>query len=103
MAAADLGPMTAPEAFPSSNVQSEDQARRYIKEYCATAYHPVGTLRMGVDSEAPVTPRLKFRGVDGLWVADASVMPSITSANTNAPSIMIGHRAGHMIATDASQ
>ena len=97
----DFGSMKAQEVYPTRAVQSEDEARRYIQDHCETAYHPVGTLRMGADPEAPVTPRLKFRGVEGLWVADASIMPAVTSANTNAPSMMIGHRAGQMIATDA--
>jgi choline dehydrogenase len=101
MEATDFGPMKAREAFPAAAVTSEDEARNYIRERCGTAYHPVGTLRMGADAEAPVTPRLKFRGVEGLWVADASIMPAVTSANTNAPSMMIGHRAGRMIAADA--
>ena len=52
--------------------------------------------------DAPGTPRLAMRGLQNLWVAGASVMPSITSANTNAPSMMIGHRAGQMIAKDAA-
>jgi choline dehydrogenase len=102
MDATDFGEMKAKEAFPAAQVTSEDEARQYVRERCGTAYHPVGTLRMGDDANAPVTPRLQFRGVDGLWVADASVMPAITSANTNAPSMMIGHRAGRMIAQDAS-
>lgn len=101
MEAADFGAMKAPEVFPSAMVRSEDEARKYICDHGATAYHPVGTLRMGPDADAPVTPRLKFRGVEGLWVADASIMPAVTSANTNAPSMMIGHRAGQMIAADA--
>ena len=102
MAQADLSPHTAPEAYPGSTVQTEEQARAYIQQHAATAYHPVGTLRMGTDKAAPVTERLKFRGVDGLWVADASIMPSITSANTNAPSMMIGHRAGQIISKDVA-
>lgn len=101
MEATDFGPMKAREAFPSAAVTTEDEARSYIRDRCGTAYHPVGTLRMGADSGAPVTPRLKFRGIEGLWVADASIMPAVTSANTNAPSMMIGHRAGRMIAADA--
>ncbi len=54
---------------------------------------------MGNDTKAPVTPELTVRGIDRLWVADASVMPRITSANTNAPSMMIGHRAAEFIAS----
>ena len=101
MEATDFGPMKAREAFPAAAVTTEDEARSYIRERCGTAYHPVGTLRMGKESGAPVTPRLKFRGVEGLWVADASIMPAVTSANTNAPSMMIGYRTGQMIAADA--
>ena len=100
MQEADFGPYRAPEAHPGEAVQSFEQARDYIRAGAGTAYHPVGTLAMGEDT--PVTPRCKVRGLDGLWVADASVMPSITSNNTNAPSMMIGHRAGHMIAEDAA-
>lgn len=72
----------------------------YVKKNCATAYHPVGTLRMGEDKQAPVSPRLTVNGVKNLWVADASVMPEITSANTNAPSMMIGFLAAKFIAED---
>ena len=102
MAEADFAPHTAPEVYPGKEVQGEDAVQTYIRDHAATAYHPVGTLRMGDYKDAPVGPRLKFRGVDGLWVADASVMPRITSANTNAPSMMIGQRAGQFIAEDAA-
>lgn len=98
---ADFGAMKAPEVYPAAAVQDEDQARAHILAHCGTAYHPVGTLRMG-EGSAPVTPRLAVRGLRGLWVADASVMPAVTSANTNAPSMMIGHRAAEMIAADAA-
>jgi choline dehydrogenase len=96
----DFEPWTAEEVYPACAVQSEDEVRRYIEKNCETAYHPVGTLRMGMDPEAPVTSRLKLRGVEGLWIADASIMPAVTSANTNAPSMMIGYRAGEFIASD---
>ncbi len=89
------------EGYPGADCQSDAALRAYIKAHCGTAYHPVGTLRMGT-GDAPVTPRLALRGLENLWVADASVMPNITSANTNAPSMMIGHRAGQIIAKDAA-
>ncbi len=98
---APLGTRHAPEVFPAKNVLTDEQIEQHIRNRLSTAYHPVGTLRMG-EGTAPVSPRLRCKGIDGLWVADASVMPSVTSANTNAPSIMIGHRAAQFIAQDYS-
>ncbi|MCI2401129.1 GMC family oxidoreductase N-terminal domain-containing protein [Aliiroseovarius subalbicans] len=98
---AAFGPHRAPEVHPGPAVSSDDALRQHIKTRGATAYHPVGTLRMG-DGTAPVTPRLAVAGVRGLWVADASVMPAVTSANTNAPSMMIGYRAAEFISEDAA-
>ncbi len=98
---ADVGPHRAPEDFPGLSVRTDEELRAYVRSRAGTAYHPVGTLRMGART-APVTPRLRVQGIEGLWVADASVMPAVTSANTNAPSMMIGYRAGQMIAEDAA-
>lgn len=97
----DLGPHKAEEAYPAEQVQSADEVRAHIETHAGTAYHPVGTVAMG-EGVAPLTNRLALKGVDGLWVADASVMPQVTSANTNAPSMMIGYRAAQMIAQDAA-
>ncbi len=78
---------------------NDDQAlEARIREVSDTIYHPVGTCRMGSDQAAVVDPRLKSREIVGLWVADASIMPRLVSGNTNAPSIMIGERAGEFVA-----
>jgi choline dehydrogenase-like flavoprotein len=68
-----------------------------IRNRADTVYHPVGTARMGSDADAVCSPTLQVKGVDGLWIADASVMPRLVSGNTNAPSIMIGERAADFI------
>ncbi len=76
---------------------SDEELRQYILENSATIFHPVGTCKMGVDETAVVTPDLKVRGVEGLRVCDASIMPSITGGNTNAPAIMIGERGADLV------
>ena len=69
-----------------------------IRNRADTVYHPVGTARMGSDDDAVCDPQLRVRGVDGLYIADASVMPHVVSGNTNAPSIMIGERCADFVA-----
>ena len=90
---ADFGRRRAAEAFPGEDVTG-DALRDHIRRAVGTAYHPVGTVALG----GPIGADCALRGIRGLYVADASVMPSVPSSNTNAPSMMIGWRAGGTIA-----
>jgi choline dehydrogenase len=101
-AQAAFEPYRKSEFAPGAAVTTRDELRDYARRMVGTYHHQVGTCRMGVDELAVVDPQLRVRGVAGLRVADASVMPSVPSANTNAPSIMIGDRASDFILADAS-
>jgi choline dehydrogenase-like flavoprotein len=79
------------------NLADDAALDELIRNRADTVYHPVGTCRMGADEGAVVDPTLKARGVEGLWIADASIMPKIVSGNTNAPSIMIGERCADFV------
>ena len=85
------------EIGPGPEYRDEREMRRALPNFVHSVYHPVGTCRMGSDERAVVSPDLKVRGVEGLRVADASVIPSITGGNTNAPAIMIGERCAEEI------
>jgi choline dehydrogenase len=87
------------EMLPGSH-QSGDGLAEFVRRHASGVYHPVGTCRMGTDERAVVDPALRVHGVDGLRVADASVMPSIVGGNTNAASMMIGERAAELIIRD---
>ncbi|MGB5695521.1 MAG: GMC family oxidoreductase N-terminal domain-containing protein [Polyangiales bacterium] len=98
----DLAEHLGEELSPGAERASDAELSEEIRLRATTVYHPVGTCKMGVDEMAVVDPRLKVRGVEGLRVADASIMPTITGGNTNAPSMMIGERAADLIRRDAS-
>ena len=86
-----------PEVSPGPDVKSDRDIDAYIRANANSAYHPCGTCRIGTDDMAVVDPELRVRGIDGLRVADASVMPTITNGNINAPCLMIGERAAALI------
>jgi choline dehydrogenase len=89
------------EILPGNGVSSQAEWRDFLAKSAWTFFHPVGTAKMGVDEMAVVDPQLRVYGVQGLRVADASIMPSITSGNPNAPTIMIGWRAAGFLAASA--
>ena len=86
---------------PKPMLQTDDEWADYVRSKAAPTYHPSGTCRMGTGDDAVVDPTLRLKGLSGLRVADASVMPTVTSGNTNAPTIMIGEKAADMIRTNA--
>ena len=86
------------ELFPGAGTgDDDDELEADLRRRVELLYHPVGTCRMGTDDESVVDEELRVRGVEGLRVADASIMPTITGGNTNAPTIMIGERASDLI------
>lgn len=85
------------EIAPGADKQSDAALVAYVRETCTTVWHPVGTCKMGTDPMAVVDPELRVHGVEGLRVVDASIMPTITTGNTNAPTIMIGEKAADLI------
>ncbi|WP_286266212.1 GMC family oxidoreductase [Thalassotalea atypica] len=89
------------EVFPGQDCQSDDEILEFLKEKANTIYHPVGTCKMGHDALAVVDDELRVHGIDNLRVVDASIMPTLISGNTNAPTIMIGAKAADMILSDA--
>jgi choline dehydrogenase len=95
-----LSPFIVREHVPDNDPQTDEELLEAAKRISQTIYHPTSTCRMGSDPNAVVDDRLRVHGVRGLRVADASIMPSITSGNTNAPTIMIGEKASDMILED---
>jgi choline dehydrogenase len=85
------------EIWPPNDARTDSEIDAFIRATGGTVYHPVGTCRMGDDDDAVVDEQLQVRGVEGLRVADASVMPSLVGGNTHAPTVMIGEKAADMI------
>jgi choline dehydrogenase len=100
MTAPALMPFKLTEMAPGPERQSDEDIITWVKATAETTYHPVGTCKMGIDPMAVVDPKLRVHGLQGLRVADASIMPTLTSGNTNAPSIMIGERASDLVLAD---
>jgi 4-pyridoxate dehydrogenase len=94
-------PYRGGEASPGPACRTDADIEAFIRRTTITAHHPCGTCRMGSDAEAPLDPALRLRGVAGLRVADASVMPDIVSAHINACCLMIGEKAADLIRADA--
>ena len=86
-----------PEVAPGPDVTSDADIDAFVRANANSAYHVCGTCKMGQDEMAVVDPQLRVRGIDGLRVIDASIMPAITNGNTNAPSLMIGEKGAAMI------
>ena len=89
------------EVRPGPEAQSDEALLEHIARLGATSYHPIGTCKMGSDAMAVVDHELRVHGVTGLRVADASIMPTMVSSNTNAPSFLIGERCADFLLRDA--
>jgi len=97
MTAPAMAGLQVTELAPGADQTSDDAIIDWVKRAAETTYHPVGTCKMGADPMAVVDAQLRVHGIEGLRVADASIMPTLTSGNTNAPSIMIGEKAADMV------
>jgi choline dehydrogenase len=102
MTAPAMAPLQVTEFAPGAERTTDDEIIDWVKSAAETTYHPVGTCKMGSDPMAVVDPQLRVHGIDGLRVADASIMPTLTSGNTNAPSIMIGEKAADLVLKSAA-
>jgi choline dehydrogenase len=97
-----LAPYVVEEHRPGASCRSDDEFLDYVRQFGVSGYHPMGTCRMGSDRDGVVDARLRVRGIDGLRVVDASVMPLLVSAQTNASTIMLAEKAADMIREDAA-
>jgi choline dehydrogenase len=100
-AATALARFCAAEVLPGPAVASDDELLAHACERGSTIYHPIGSCRMGIDPLAVVDHRLRVVGVDGLRVVDASIMPTMPSGNTYAPTIMVAEKGAVLVAGDA--
>ena len=89
------------EISPGSELNTDEELLDWVRNNAETTYHPVGTCKMGNDPMAVVDNELKVHGIKQLRIADASIMPTLTSGNTNAPCIMIGEKCASMVLKDA--
>ena len=96
-----LKPYVVDEVDPGRKISSDQELLDYCRARGSTIYHPTSTCRMGTDPLAVVDARLRLRGLEGLRVVDASVMPDLVSGNTNAAIVMIAEKASDMILQDA--
>ena len=102
MATSPLREVTGEEIAPGAKLQGDEELLDWVRNNAETTYHPVGTCRMGSDPLAVVDRELRVHGIEGLRVADASIMPTLTSGNTNAPAIMIGEKCAEMVLAQAA-
>ncbi|RYE51525.1 MAG: choline dehydrogenase, partial [Rhizobiaceae bacterium] len=102
MATSPLKEVTGEEIAPGAQLQTDEEILGWIRQTAETTYHPIGTCKMGSDPMAVVDRELRVHGIQGLRIADASIMPTLTSGNTNAPSIMIGEKCAEMVLAAAA-
>jgi choline dehydrogenase len=100
MATPPLSNIVEEELEPGPGIQTDDEILDYMRNYGQSTYHPTGTCKMGRDPMAVVDEKLRVHGLEGLRIADASIMPTMTSGNTNAPSMMIGEKCAEIILAD---
>lgn len=103
MAAPPVADIVGEELAPGPACQTDEELLEWVRNNAETTYHPVGTCKMGHDAMAVVDDQLRVHGIEGLRVADASIMPTLTSGNTNAPSIMIGEKCSVMVLAAAEE
>lgn len=97
LAAKAFADVLGEELTPGTAAMNDEELTEYIRRAASTAWHPVGTCKMGTDAMSVVDPSLRVRGIGSLRVVDASIMPTIVSGNTNAPTMMIAEKASDLI------